>query len=118
MSSLSDADLTQLRRKTLDLYFAVTLLMLLGIAILVTYSIRLGPLTSPGAERSFGFALSLMSLMGAVIFHLVDRTYRVWPFGRHVRPTAPAVLSTTDWVRLLRVLVVVTALAGAPKFMR
>jgi len=50
--------------------------MLVGIAGLVAYVVRLGPLTSPGAETSFGFALSLMSLMAAALFHVVDRTYR------------------------------------------
>jgi hypothetical protein len=112
LSSLGDADLALLRRKTLDLYSAVTVLMLVGIAILVVYSIRLGPLTSPGAEQSFGLAISLMALMGAMIFHLVDRTYRVWPLGRRVRPSAPPVLSTTDWVRMLKVLVLALAVGA------
>jgi len=112
LSSPSEADAGALQSRTLDLYAAVTLLMLLGIAVLVAYAIRLGPLTSPGAERSFGFAVSLMALMAALVFHLMDRTYRVWPLGRRFRPAAPPALTTESWVRLLKVLVVVIAVAG------
>ena len=112
MSDLSDADLRALRRRTLDLYAAVMLLMLLGIAVLVAYAIQLGPLTSPGAQRSFGFAISLMALMGAVVFHVIDRTYRVWPLGRRIVPTRPATFTAESWVRFLKVLVVVLAVAG------
>ena len=53
------------RERTLALYDAVTVLMLLGIAILIAYSIRLGSLASPGAQESFGLAIALMALMGA-----------------------------------------------------
>lgn len=112
MSSLSDADLAVLRRRTLNLYAAVTLLMLVGIAVLVAYAIRLGPLTSPGAEQSFGFAVCLMALMGAVLFHVADRTYRVWPLGRRFRPTPLAPLTLESWVRFLKILIVVIAVAG------
>jgi hypothetical protein len=112
LSSLSDADLAALRRRTLDLYGAVTLLMLLGIAVLVVYVLRLGPLNGSGAERSFGLAIALMALMGALMFHLVDRSYRVWPLGRRFRPTPPAAIGAADWVRFLKVLVLVLAVAG------
>jgi hypothetical protein len=112
LSDLRDADLAALRRRTLNRYAAVTLLMLFGIAVLIAYAIRLGPLTNPGAEQSFGFAVSLMALMGAVIFHLADRTYRVWPLGRRFRPTPPAPMTLESWVRFLKVLIVVIALAG------
>ena len=112
MSELPDADLLALQRRTLDLYAAVTLLMLLGIGVLVAYAIRLGPLTTPGAERSFGFAVALMALMGAVIFHLADRTYRVWPLGRRVRPSPPGPITLHSWVRFLKVLIVAIAVAG------
>lgn len=111
MSDLAGTDLAAVRRRTLDYYSAVTLLMLLGIAVLVAYSIRLGPLTNPGAERSFGLAIALMAMMGAVIFHVTDRTYRVWPLGRRIRPSAPGPVTTTDWVRFLKVLIVVLAVA-------
>ena len=112
MSSHADADLATFRRRTLDLYAAVTLLMLLGIAVLIAYAIHLGPLTSPGAESSFGYAVALMSLMGAMIFHLADRTYRVWPLGRRFRPSVRRPLSTDDWIRFLKVVIVVAAIAG------
>lgn len=112
MSSTSQATLAALRARTLELYGAVTVLMLLGIAALVGYAIALGPLTSPGTERSFGFAVALMALMGAVIFHLADRTYRAWPFGRRFRPSPPGPVTTSSWVRLLKVLVVVFAFAA------
>ena len=109
MSELPDADLLALQRRTLDLYAAVTLLMLLGIGVLVAYAIRRGPLTTPGAERSFGFAVALMALMGAVIFHLADRTYRVWPLGRKIRPAWPGYVSAEGEVRFFKVLIVVAA---------
>ena len=112
MSDPGGTELAELQQRTLDLYGAVTVLMLLGIALLVAYAIRLGPLTSPGAEQSFGLALSLMALMGAVIFHLVDRSYRVWPLGRRVRPSPPTSITLRSWVRLLKVLIVVIAVAG------
>ena len=112
MSSAGDAELVAYRRRTLDLYAAITLLMLVGIGVLIFYVIRLGPLTSPGAERSFGFGISLMALMGALMFHVADRTYRVWPLGRRFPPTRPAPISRAGWVRFLKVLVVVLAAAG------
>lgn len=112
MSEPVDADLRELQRRTLDLYAAITLLMLLGIGILIAYAVRLGPLTSPGAERSFGLAVALMAIMGAVIFHVADRTYRVWPLGRRFRPSRPPLLSSRDWVRFLKVLVFALAVAA------
>lgn len=112
MSDPADVELADFRRRTLDLYAAITLLMLLGIGVLIVYAIRLGPLTSPGAEQSFGFAVALMSLMGAVIFHIADRTYRVWPLGRRFRPSRPTLLGVHDWIRFLKVLVVVLAAAA------
>lgn len=96
----------------LDVYAAVYLLMLLGIAILVVYVIRLGPLTSPGAEQSFGYAIALMSLMGAVLFHLADRTYRSWPLGRKFTPTAPGPVPVRSQVSFLKIVVFVVAAAA------
>jgi hypothetical protein len=112
LSSPDDAARQQylrLRRRVLDLYDAVTVLMLVGIAILIVYSIQLGPLTSPGAEESFGIAVALMFLMSALIVHLVDRTYRVWPLGRRVAPTPPGPVTVAAQVRFLKILIVVIA---------
>lgn len=106
------AEIRRLRNRLLDLYTAITVLMLIGIAVLIVYSIRLGALTSPGAEQSFGYALALMFLMGAVIFHLVDKTYRVWPFGRRVRPSWPGSVTVESEVRFFKVLIVVAAAAA------
>jgi len=107
-----DVELRRVQERTLSLYAAVVLLMLLGIAVLAAYAIRLGPLTNPGAQASFGYAIALMSLMAAVLFHVVDRTYRVWPFGRHFRPTRPGPVTVQAQVRFLQVLTVVLAAAA------
>jgi len=105
----SSAELRRLRNRLLDLYTAITGLMLLGIAVLIVYAIELGPLTSPGAEQSFGYALALMFLMGAVIFHLVDRMYRVWPFGRRFRPAWPGYVTLEGEIRFFKILIVIAA---------
>jgi len=108
----SDADaLRELQRRTATLYTGVAGLMLVGIAVLALYSIRLGPLTTPAAETSFGYALCVMSLMAAVLFHVVDRTYRAWPLGRRFAPSDPGPVSALAQVRFLQVLIIV--LAGA-----
>ena len=106
------SEVRRLRNRLLDLYTAVTVLMLLGIGVLIVYAFRIGPLTSPGAEQSFGYAVALMFLMGAVIFHLVDRTYRVWPFGRRVRPSWPGYVTLEGEIRFFKVLIVVAAAAS------
>ena len=111
-SDVERATRLQLRRRILDLYDAVTVLMLLGILVLIVYSIRLGPLTTPGAEQSFGYALALMFLMSAVIVHLVDRTYRVWPLGRRIVPTPPGPVTVDAEVRFLKIVIVVAAAAS------
>lgn len=96
----------------LDLYASVYLLMLLGIAVLVGYVLRLGSLTSPGAQSSFGYAIALMALMGAVLFHLADRTYRSWPLGRKFTPTPPGSVGAQAQVRFLKILIFVLAAAA------
>lgn len=106
------AEFRRLRRRVLDLYDAVTFLMLIGIAVLVVYSIELGGLTSPGAQESFGYALALMFLMAALIVHLVDRTYRVWPLGRRIAPTPPGPVTSASVARFLTVMVFVIAVAA------
>jgi uncharacterized PurR-regulated membrane protein YhhQ (DUF165 family) len=110
--SSGGTDLKALQNRTLDLYLATTVLMLLGIAVLVAYSIRLGPLVAPGAQQSFGYALALMSLMGAVLFHVIDRTYRSWPLGRRFRPTPPGPITEASEVRFVKVVVLVAAAAA------
>ena len=102
----------RLRRKVLDLYDAVTFLMLIGIGVLVVYAILLGSLTSPGAQESFGLAVALMFLMAAMIVHLVDRTYRVWPLGRRITPTPPGPVTLQAQARFFLVLIFVIALAA------
>ena len=109
MSSPPPAEVRRLRNRLLDIYAAVTLLMLLGIVVLIVYAIQLGPLTSPGAEQSFGYAVALMFVMGAVIFHVVDRTYRVWPLGRRIRPTFPGYVTVESEIRFFKILIVVAA---------
>jgi hypothetical protein len=104
--------LHDLQERTLTLYTAVTVLMLLGIAVLALYVIRLGPVLGPGAQESLGLALALMSLMAAVIFHVVDRTYRAWPLGRRITPTNPGPVTVQAQVRFLKVLIFVLAVAA------
>lgn len=111
MSDPPPPDLRRIRNRVLDLYVTVQVLMLLGIAVLIVYCFRLGPLTSPGAEQSFGIAVGLMFIMAAIVVHITDRTYRVWPLGRRFTPTPPGPVSTQAEVRFLKVLVIV--LAGA-----
>jgi hypothetical protein len=103
-------DYLRLRRQVLNLYDAVTYLMLFGIAVLVVYSaVLIGPLSSPGAQQSFGYALALMFLMSALIVHLVDRTYRVWPLGRRMTPTNPGPVTVEAQARFVKIVIVVAA---------
>ena len=106
------SDLRAVRARVVDLYTAVTVLMLLGIAVLIVYAVRLGSLTGPGVEESFGIAVALMFLMGALIVHVVDRTYRSWPLGRRFRPTPPGPVSEAAQARFLKILVIVIAAAA------
>jgi hypothetical protein len=104
------AEYLRLRRRVLNLYDAVTYLMLFGIAVLVVYcAVLIGPLSSPGAQQSFGFALALMFLMSALIVHLVDRTYRVWPLGRRITPTNPGPVTVEAQARFIKIVIVVAA---------
>jgi hypothetical protein len=103
----------RLRRRVLDLYDAITYLMLFGIAVLIVYcAVLIGPLTSPGAQQSFGYALALMFLMATLIVHLVDRTYRVWPLGRRITPDVPGPVTVASQARFLKIVIVVAAGAG------
>ncbi len=112
MSSGPEGDLAALQRQVLELYSVVTVLMLVGIAVLIYYVLSLGSLSAPGNERSFGFAIALMSLMTAAIFHVIDRSYRVWPLGRRFRPTPRPLLTTVSWVTLLKVVLLAATVAA------
>ena len=107
--SSSELEFQRVRARVLSLYTTIEALGLIGIAVLIVYAIHLGPLTSPGAQESFGIAVSLSFLLGALLLHLVDRTYRVWPLGRKFEPTPPGPVSADAQVRFLKVVVVVIA---------
>jgi len=110
---ISPEEYRRLRQQVLDLYAATILLMILGIGVLIVYTILVvGPLTSPGAQESFGLALGLSFLMAAVAGHLVDRMYRSWPLGRRIHPTPPGPVTPAGQVRFYKVLVVVLAAAS------
>jgi hypothetical protein len=106
------SEIRRLRNRLLDLYATVTVLMLLGIGVLIVYSFELGPLTSPGAEQSFGFAVAIMFLMAAVVFHMLDLTYRAWPLGRKFTPTWPGFVTVEGEIRFFKIVIVVVAAAA------
>ena len=103
------ASFYRLRERTLTLYFAATVLLLIGVGVLALYAFELGPLVGPGVESSFGYAVALMFLMGALLMHIVDYTYRVWPLGRRVHPTMPPPATDRSWAIALGVFVIVVA---------
>lgn len=103
------AQFHRLRERTLTIYLAVMILMIIGIAALALYSYELGPLVGQGVESSFGLAVCLMFLMGALLIHLVDWLYRVYPLGRRVTPTPPGVVTDRGWAMALAVVVIVSA---------
>jgi len=113
LPELTPAEFRHLRNRVLDLYTAVIALMILGIGVLVFYIVVwVGPLTSPGAQESFGLALALSFLMATVALHLVDRMYRVWPLGRTIHPTPPGPVTDRNLARFFRWAIVVAAAAG------
>jgi hypothetical protein len=110
---LPDPAFLRIRNATLRIYLAIVVLMLVGILGLVAYAIRVSlvdGLTQPGPENSFGFALALLFLMAALLFHVVDKTYRVWPLGRRVPPEPPTWITDRSVLTLLRILVIVAAI--------
>ncbi|MCI4365925.1 MAG: hypothetical protein L3K10_07720 [Thermoplasmata archaeon] len=110
---LAPADFHRLRERVLDLYTTVIALMIVGIGGLVLYTVLwVGPLTSPGAQESFGLALALSFLMATVAVHLVDRMYRVWPLGRTIHPTPPGPVTDRSLARFFQAVVLVAAAAG------
>jgi hypothetical protein len=104
--------LTREQHRVLNLYATITILMLAVIALLIAYSIRLGPLVGPGIEQSFGIAVALLFLCGALIAHVIDRVYREWPFGRNVRPAFPGFITDRGLANGLKILVFVCAAAA------
>ncbi len=98
--------------RVLNLYAATILLMLVVIGILVAYCLRLGPLVGVGVERSFGLAVGLLFLCSALIVHVVDRTYRVWPEGRGVRPSFPGFYTARGYANAVKILILVAAAAA------
>lgn len=110
--SLSPEELSRLRRQLLRIYEVVAGLSVFGILVLVAYSIRLGPIVGPGVESSFGLAVALMFLEGALLVHIVDRIYREWPLGRRVAPDWRGAVSDADIARFLMVIVFAAALGS------
>ncbi|MCI4325482.1 MAG: hypothetical protein L3K00_06350 [Thermoplasmata archaeon] len=99
--------------RVLRLYYAIIVLMIAGIVGLFVYVVRLGALVGTGVETSFGLAVAAMFTMGAMLVHLVDRTYRSWPLGRRFRPATPGPVTPSGTATLLSWLVVAAALGGA-----
>jgi len=91
------------------LYGAILGLVLVGIAALSVYSLKLGALVGPGVESSFGYAVALMFLLAALGAHTAEATYRLWPLGRRFLPTPPGPISERMVANFLKVLVLVLA---------
>jgi hypothetical protein len=100
------------RDQTLTLYFATVGLLLVGIAVLTVYAIQLGPIIGPGVESSFGYAVSLLFLMGALLAHIIDRAYRAYPLGRKVTTVPPGPVTDAALANFVKVVVIVAAGAG------
>jgi hypothetical protein len=108
----STAELLQVRNRVLNVYGATIVILLALIGILLGYTVRLGPLVGPGVEESFGIALAILFLAGALLAHVVDRTYRVWPLGRSVAPLFPGFVTDRSLATLLKAIVIAAAVAG------
>jgi hypothetical protein len=102
-------EVARIRERTLAFYYAAAILMLFGLGVLTVYVLRLGNLTGPGVEQSFGLAVALMFLMSALMIHLVDRMYRLWPLGRRVQSPDPGPVTDENWATFLAVAVLVAA---------
>lgn len=112
MSETAAGATAQAQALALRLYQAVAVLSLVAIGGLSYYAFRLGPLVGDGVEESFGIAAALLFLAGALIVHVADRTYRVWPTGRRIVPPTPGVVTDRALATFLKVLVVL-AIGGA-----
>jgi len=99
----------QVQDRVLNIYAAVLILMIATIGLLTLYCIRLGTLVGPGVEQSFGIAVALMFLCAAMITHIIDRTYRVWPEGRSVHPTFPGFFTERGAANFVKILILVGA---------
>jgi hypothetical protein len=97
------------QHRELNLYAAIMLLMLIVVALLVVYAIRLGPLIGPGVEESFGLAVALLFLCAAMIAHVIDRVYRVWPFGRNLKPMFPGFITARGTSNFVKIVIIVVA---------
>ena len=100
-------DPSHVQTTVLRIYQTIAILMILVIGALALYCFRLGPLVGPGVEESFGIAVAIMFLCAAMMLHLVDRTYRVWPEGRRVQPVVPALVTDRSIAFALKILLVV-----------
>jgi len=100
---------TRAEHRVLNLYAAILILMLAVIALVSVYAIRLGPLVGPGVEESFGLAVALLFLCSAMLVHVVDRVYRVWPMGRGVTPMFPGFITARGAANALKILILVGA---------
>jgi hypothetical protein len=112
LAAVLEAHRAEAARRVLALYNATTVLLLLGIGGLALYAYRLGPLVGPGVESSFGFAVATMFVMGALLVHLVDASYREWPLGRKFRPSTPGAATPAAAARVVTWLIVLAAAGG------
>jgi hypothetical protein len=107
--ALTPRQLSALRSRVLSLYFSIVIVGFVAIAVLLLYVLQLGSLVGPGTEESLGLAISLMFLVGALLVHVMDRTYREWPLGRRVHPAAPPPVTDLSVALALQVAVIVAA---------
>jgi hypothetical protein len=107
--NITPAEYAKLQADVLSLYTAVSILMVIGIAIGVLYAISLGTLVGPGVEESFGLDLASLFLMSAMLAHIVDRMYREWPEGRRVHPAQPADITAKTTNYAAKVVLIVGA---------
>ena len=104
-----DARRDALAARVLRYYSVVAGLSIFGILVLAAYSIHLGPLVGPGVESSFGLAVAVMFLLGALLVHIVDRAYREYPLGRRVHPGPVGPVTDAAIATFLKVVIVATA---------
>ena len=62
--------------RKLDYYIAGVVLVLAGEGVLAGFILTLPPLTTPGVESTFGFAIAFMALGGGLLFHVLDVLHR------------------------------------------